>query len=109
MVSPLERAQFIVEPYDGRSRTVREALQQRTELLLVEYAPLITPFVKRAEFVRMPVACRINSRIRISVAPSPVAPEGSSSSKSDKAGPNSGKALKSLLSNSKQACGVVAR
>src|ERR1700736_3069876 len=51
----------------------------------------------------------INSSIRISVAPSPVELDGSSSSRSIKTGLSSGKALKSLPSRSKQACGVGAR
>ena len=59
----------------------------------------------RASYI--PVA--ISSSSRISVAPSPVAPEGSSSSSSSNAGLNSGKALKSVPSRSKQASGVVAR
>jgi hypothetical protein len=51
----------------------------------------------------------ISSSNRISVAPSPVALEGSSSSRSSKAGLSNGKELKSLPSKSKQASGVGAR
>ena len=55
------------------------------------------------------ITVAISSSSRISVAPSPVVPEGSSSSRSSNAGRNSGNALKSPRSRSKQASGVVAR
>jgi hypothetical protein len=87
---------------------MRKPIKQIAVLPLIEDARLRKLRRWKSAFVRSyPLA--ISSSSRISVAPSPVAPEGSSSSRSNKAGLSSGKALKSLPSKSKQASGVVVR
>ena len=88
-------------PVSVRARALRAEtlLSTHRQVRLAEGLHMQEPFVdvyRRAT----------NAKSRISVAPSPVVPEGSSSSSSSKADFSSGKALRSRPSRSKQAFGV---